>query len=84
LESIVETAMIPTTAARYRNFGDSARSKNSQADLVSFQQKISKLMVAARGISPALALFHASRMDRSELFRRLRMYTGTLKGKGSS
>jgi len=77
--------MIPTTAAQYRNFGDSARPKTGQADLVSFQQKISKLMVAAHGISNELALFHASRMDRSELFRRLRMYTeAELKGKGKA
>jgi hypothetical protein len=78
-------AMVPTTTARYRNFGDSARPKTGQADPLSLQQKISKLMVAAHGISSELARYHVSQMDRSELLFRFQQYAGMeLKGKGSS
>jgi len=34
--------MVPTTAAQYRSFGDSARAKTGQADPLSLQQEISK------------------------------------------
>lgn len=38
------------------------------------QQMVAELMVAAHGITPELAEFHASKMDRDELTARLIMY----------
>ena len=40
------------------------------------RRQISRSMVRVHRIAPELAHYHVSQMDRSELFRRLRMYAG--------
>lgn len=67
------------------NVSSTLDQKTGQADPVSLQQKISKLIVASHVISPELACYHVSQMDETELLLRFQQYVGAeLKGKGSS
>lgn len=50
--------------------------KTGRPDPLSLQRKISKLMVAAHGISFELASYHVARMDEAELLFRFCQYAG--------